>query len=118
MTLNQFLVINISLYIVFDMNARYARVSPVSLSISDMKNPHPIRFRYPVFRTLHWRHHSLRQPRPIIEDTVSSPRQGVTGEIHTPFIYKNQLQMFTDMKDELAKQQALFDRERERAEYD
>jgi len=21
-------------------------------SISDMKNPHPIRFRYPIFRTL------------------------------------------------------------------
>ena len=34
------------------MNARYARVSPVSLPISDMKNPHPIQFRYPIFSTL------------------------------------------------------------------
>jgi len=30
MTLNQLLVINISLYMVFDMNARYARISPIS----------------------------------------------------------------------------------------
>jgi len=30
MTLNQLLVINISLYIVSDMNARYARVSQIS----------------------------------------------------------------------------------------
>jgi len=30
MALNQLLVINISLYIVSDMNARYARVSPIS----------------------------------------------------------------------------------------
>jgi len=52
MTLNQLLVINISLYIVSDMNARYARVSPISPPISDMKKPHPIRSRYPIFRTL------------------------------------------------------------------
>jgi len=30
MTLNQLLVINISLYIVSNMNARYVRVSPIS----------------------------------------------------------------------------------------
>ena len=36
------------------MNARYARVSPISprYPISDMKNPHPIRSRYPIFRTM------------------------------------------------------------------
>ena len=36
------------------MNARYARVSRYlpRYPISDMKNPHPIRFRYPIFRTL------------------------------------------------------------------
>ena len=34
------------------MNARYARVSPISPPISDMKNPHPMRSRYPIFRTL------------------------------------------------------------------
>jgi len=37
MTLNQLLVINISLYIVSDMNARYARVSPISTPISDIQ---------------------------------------------------------------------------------
>jgi len=36
MTLNQFLVINISLYIESDMNARYARVAPLSPPISDI----------------------------------------------------------------------------------
>ena len=49
---NQLLVINISLYIVSDLNARYARVSPISPPISDMKNSHPIRSWYPIFRTL------------------------------------------------------------------
>ena len=34
------------------MNARYARVSQISPPISDMKNPHPIRSRYPIFRTM------------------------------------------------------------------
>jgi len=52
MTLNQLLVINISLYIMSDMNVRYARVSPISPPISDMKNPHPIRSRYLIFWTL------------------------------------------------------------------
>ena len=33
------------------MNARYERVSPISPPISDMKNPHPTRSRYPIFRT-------------------------------------------------------------------
>ena len=52
MTLNQLKVINISLYIVSDMNARYTRISPISLPISDMKNPLPIWSRYPIFKTL------------------------------------------------------------------
>ena len=54
MTLNQLSVINISLYIVSDRNARYARVSLISprYPISDMKNPDPIWSRYPIFRTL------------------------------------------------------------------
>ena len=36
------------------MNARYARVSLISPPISDIRyeNPHPIRSRYPIFRTL------------------------------------------------------------------
>ena len=34
------------------MNARYARVSRISPPISDMKNPHQIRSRYLIFRTL------------------------------------------------------------------
>jgi len=37
MTLNQLLIINISLYIVSDMNAWYARVSPISPPISDIR---------------------------------------------------------------------------------
>jgi len=54
MTLNQLLVISISLYIVSDMNARYARVSLISPPISNIRyeNPPPIRSRYPIFRTL------------------------------------------------------------------
>ena len=39
MTLNQLLVINISFYIVSDMNVRYAHVSPISPPIFDMKTP-------------------------------------------------------------------------------
>jgi len=35
--LNQLLVISISLYIVFDMNVRYARVSPISPPIFDIQ---------------------------------------------------------------------------------
>jgi len=41
MTLNQLFVINISLYIVFDMNARYARVSPISPPIFDTRYEKP-----------------------------------------------------------------------------
>ena len=52
MALSQLFVINISLYIVSDMNARYAPVSLISPPISDMKNDHPIQSRYPIFRTL------------------------------------------------------------------
>jgi len=37
MTLNQPLVINVSLYIVSDMNARYACVSLISPPISDIR---------------------------------------------------------------------------------
>ena len=40
MTLNQLLIINISLFIVSDMNARYAHVSPdISLDIRYEKPP-------------------------------------------------------------------------------
>jgi len=39
MTLNQLLIINISLYIVSDMNTRYVRVFPISPPIFDMKIP-------------------------------------------------------------------------------
>ena len=42
MTLNQLLVINNSSYIVSNMNARYARVSLISLQISDIRyEKHP-----------------------------------------------------------------------------
>jgi len=41
MTLNQLLFINILLYIVFDMNARYARVSPISPLISNIRYEKP-----------------------------------------------------------------------------
>jgi len=41
LTLNQLLVINISLYIVSEMNARYARVSPTSPPISDIRYEKP-----------------------------------------------------------------------------
>ena len=61
MILNQLLVINISLYIVSDMNARYARISQISPQISDIRYPKwktPIRYdpdiQYlePWFKTL------------------------------------------------------------------
>ena len=56
---------------------------------------------------------------PITEDTISMPSQGGTGDIHLPSIYEAQLlQVFVDMKDELAKQQVLFDREGEQAKQD
>jgi len=41
MTLNQLLVINILLYIVFDVNDRYVRVSPKSPPISDIRYEKP-----------------------------------------------------------------------------
>jgi len=41
MTLNQLLIINISLHIVFNMNARHAHVSPLSLPISDIRYEKP-----------------------------------------------------------------------------
>jgi len=56
---------------------------------------------------------------PIIEDIISALSQVTTGDIHPPSIYEAQLlQMFADMKEELTKQQALFDCEWEQAEHD
>ena len=49
--------------------------------------------------------------------TVSTPSQRATGDIDLPSVYDAQLQMFVDME-ELAKQQAFFDRKREQAEQD
>ena len=61
MTLNQLLVVNISLYLMFDMNARYARVSP----ISDMKNPHrydpDIRYLEPYLQSENLSNHLLQK---------------------------------------------------------
>ena len=55
---------------------------------------------------------------PITEDTISTLSHGDIRDIHLPSVYETQLlQMFADMK-ELAKQQALFDREREQDEQD
>jgi len=50
MTLNQLLVINISLYIMSDMYARYARVSPIS----------PPDIRYPIWKTHIWYNSDIR----------------------------------------------------------
>jgi len=56
---------------------------------------------------------------PIEEKTISTPSQGVAGDIHPLLTSESQLlQMFTDMKGEMVKQQALFDREPEQATYD
>jgi len=51
MTLNQLLVINISLYIASDMNAWYACVSPISP-------------RYPIWKTLIWYDPDIRYLKP------------------------------------------------------
>jgi len=48
MTLNQLLVINISLYIVSDINGCYARISPISLPISDIRYEKPPSDTIPV----------------------------------------------------------------------
>ena len=54
-----------------------------------------------------------------MEDTVFTPSQGAAGDIHPPSIYEIQLlQMFVYMKDEITKQQILFDHEREQATRD
>ena len=54
-----------------------------------------------------------------MEDNISAPSQGAIGDIHQPSTYKAQLlQMFTDMREEIAKQQALFDRKHEQAAHD
>ena len=56
---------------------------------------------------------------PIVKYDVSAPSQGATGDIHLPSTYKTRLlQMVAHVKEELAKQQALFDHERGRAEPD
>jgi len=56
---------------------------------------------------------------PIIEDVISVPTQGAAEDIHPSSVYESQLlQMFPDMKEEVAKQQALFDREQEQVEQD
>jgi len=50
---------------------------------------------------------------PIVEEIVSAPSQGTSEDIHPPSTYEAQLpQIFADMREEMAKQQALFDRER------
>ena len=49
MTLNQLLVINISLYSVRYERPICARIPDISLDIR-LKNPHPIRSPYPIFR--------------------------------------------------------------------
>jgi len=47
----------------------------------------------------------------IVEETAFAPLQGVTGDIYPPSSYEGQLlQIFADMKEEMTKQQALFDR--------
>ena len=47
------------------------------------------------------------------------PSQGATKGIHSSSVYEVQLlQMFADMKEKLAQQQALFNREREQVEQD
>jgi len=48
MTLNQLLIINILLYIVFDMNAPYARVSLISPPISDIQYEKPSSDSIPI----------------------------------------------------------------------
>jgi len=55
---------------------------------------------------------------PIMEETVSALSQVAAGDMHSSLTYESQLvQMFVDMKEEMAKQ-ALFDYEREQAAYD
>ena len=52
---------------------------------------------------------------PIMKEMVYVPSQGAAGDIHPLPTYEAQrLQMFTDMKEEIAKQQTLLDRKRER----
>jgi len=86
MTLNQLLVINISLYIVSDMNARYARVSPISPPISDMKKSHPIRSWYPIVRTLlnhesDFRRNSAYRLSGHNENSVNNDNLNMTGAV-------------------------------------
>jgi len=53
-----------------------------------------------------------------VEEAISASSQGAAGDIHPPSTYEVQLlQMFADME-EMAKQQAFFDCERERLEED
>ena len=56
---------------------------------------------------------------PIVERTVYAPSQGVAGDVHPPSTYGAQLlQMFAGIREEMAKQQALFDHERKQAAHD
>jgi len=56
---------------------------------------------------------------PIVEEIVYTPSQEATGDIHPPSTYEAQLlQMFADMREEMVKQQTLFDCEREQAAHD
>ena len=55
----------------------------------------------------------------VMEEFVFIPSQWAAGDTHLPSTYEGQLlQIFTDMKEEMAKQQSLFDREREQASLD
>jgi len=46
----------------------------------------------------------------MAKGTVYAPSQGATGDIHPPSTYEVQLlQMFADIREEMEKQQALFD---------
>jgi len=47
-----------------------------------------------------------------MEKMVSAPSQGAAGDIYPPSTCEAQLlQMFPDIKEKMAKQQAMFDRE-------
>jgi len=76
MTLNQFLVINVSLYIVSDMNARYAHVSP----ISDIRKI-PIRYDPNIQYLKPWiyEHFYIMRPPHNMDYTNALPRTCMWG---------------------------------------
>jgi len=55
---------------------------------------------------------------PIMKETVFAPLQGAAEDIHPSSTYEAQLQMFDALKEEMAKQRALFNHEREQSEQD